>query len=170
MRRLFETFRRLMIPLTIMAIVYWIQRSRATHRPTANSPRDVNLRSFTSYTTAHDSYRMWPDYLFEFSGLPVVVTLSAIVISVFLVGLVIAWPFGFVADYVSTPADYLGLAGVALVIVAIHWGSCRVHRDFEQLRPVFTVTDAEYLKKLDKWLATFVARKRPVFARWCSSA
>jgi hypothetical protein len=102
--------------------------------------------------------------LFEYVSFPVAVTLSLVVISVFMIGLLIAWPFGFVADYVSTPAVYLGLIGIALVTGAIHWGSCRVHRDFEHLRPVFTITDTEYLKILDKWFRIFRSKKAAGFS------
>jgi hypothetical protein len=159
MKKLPETLPRLMIPLTIMATAYWVQRHRATRIRAAHGPSDVDLRSYKDYTTAHQSYQMWPDYLFESFGIPVAATLSVIVIAVFLVGAVIAWPFGFIVDYATTPAVYLGLAGIALVTAAIHWGSCRVHRDFEHLRPVFNITDIQYVKLLDKWFVTFCSKK-----------
>ena len=159
MKRLFETSRRLTIPLMIGIAVYLVHRYRTTRIQATNSSRGVNLRSYMSYATAHQSYRMWPDYLFEFFGLPAIVTLIIVEIGIFIVGLLIAWPPGFVVDYVSTPAVYLGLAGIALVTTSIHWGSCRVHLDYEYLRPVFTIADTEYLKMLDKWFATFCSRK-----------
>lgn len=107
----------------------------------------------------HQHYRMWPDYLFELLDLPAAVILGVIIIAVFLLGLVIAWPFRFVTYYIGTPAIYLGLAGIALTISACHWGSIRVHSDYEQLRPVFTVDDVTYYHMLDKWFMTFCSKK-----------
>jgi hypothetical protein len=164
MKRRIGTFRKHIIPLTIVVAAYWIHRHRATYRQIANASKNANFRSYANYSTVHQSYRIWPDYLFEVADFPVVATLGFIVIAVFMVGLLIACPFGFVVDYVSTPAVYLGLAGIALVTGAIHWGSCRVHRDFESLRPVFTITDTEYLKMLDRWFVAFCSKKAAGFS------
>jgi len=136
-----------------------VRRHHGTPIQANNDSQDTNLRTYRKYATAHQHYRMWPDYLLELFNFPVVVTLSSITIAVFLLGLVIAWPFGFVAYYIVTPAIYLGLAGIALTIGACHWGSIRAHSDYEQLRPVFTVDDATYYHILDKWFMIFCGRK-----------
>ena len=137
----------------------WVRRYHGMPIRANNDSQDASLRTYRRYTTAHQYYRIWPDYLFELFKFPVAVALSCITIVVFLLGLVIAWPFGFVAYYIVTPAIYLGLAGITLVIGACHWGSIRVHPDYEQLRPVFTVDDATYYHMLDKWFTSFCSRK-----------
>lgn len=130
---------------------------------TAGDPKPDNLRTYKNYATAHQSYRIWPDYLVEPWGLPVAITLVVIAAAVYLLGLLISWPSGFIEIYVSTPAIYLGLAGITLVIGASHWGSLRAHSDYELLRPIFTVGDTAYRQLLDKWFKGFHSKKATVF-------
>jgi hypothetical protein len=139
----------------VAGIIYGIRYYRRKPIEATSSPHDANLRTYRSYATAHESYRFWPDYLFECFNFSEFTTLGIITAIIYLLGMVIAWPFGFIVDYVATPAIYLGLAGIILVIAACHWGSLRVHPDCEQLRPVFTVDDATYHRVLDKWFTIF---------------
>lgn len=151
--------RYLLAALAVVTIIYRVRRHHGTPIQANNDSQDTSLRTYRGYATTHQHYRMWPGYLLELFNLPVAVTLSATTVAVFLLGLVIAWPFGFVTYYIVTPAIYLGLAGIALTIGTVHWGSVRAHADYEQLRPVFTADDATYYRMLDKWFMTLCARK-----------
>jgi hypothetical protein len=54
---------------------------------------------------------------------------------------------------VKTPAVYLGVIGFGLVIAMTYFAHRRAHECFEQLRPIFTVSDIEYKMLLDSWFA-----------------
>jgi len=144
---------------TVAIAIYRVSRSRSTSTQKTNSSPDLNLRAYPKYATEHRSYRIWPDYLFEVFKGSVAITLIVTGTTVYLIGLVIAWPYEFMMHYVLTPAIYIGLAGILLVIGACHWGSRRVHPDYEQLRPVFTVDDDTYYRILNKWFRRFSSRK-----------
>lgn len=159
MRRRHKLFRYLLTALAVVTVMWRVRRHHGTPTQANNDSQDTNLRTYRKYATTQQHYRMWPDYLLGLANFPVSATLSSITIIVFLLGLIIAWPFGFVAYYIVTPAIYLGLAGIALTIGACHWGSIRAHFDYEQLRPVFTVDDATYYHMLDKWFKTLRGRK-----------
>jgi len=159
MKRPYKLCRYLLAALAVAAVVNRIRHHHGTPIEVNNDSQNTNLRTYLKYSTTHQHYRIWPDYLFEIFNFPAAVTLGAIMVSVFSIGLVIAWPFGFVTYYIATPAVYLGLAGIALTIGGCHWGSSRAHHDYEQLRPVFTVDDVTYYHMLDKWFMVFRSRK-----------
>ena len=159
MKRLFRPFRRRMTALTAITIVYWIRRSFHASAGTTENLQAAKLRTYENYATAHQHYRFWPDYLIELLNLPLAVALGIIALAIYLLGLVIAWPFGFITYYAATPAVYLGVAGIILMIGAARWGSLRAHHDYEYLRPVFTVDDATYYHTLDDWFSNFRSLK-----------
>lgn len=156
MRRVLESLGRLSVLLLAM-ILYWGRRYR--DRGIANSSQNANLRTYRTYSTVHRSYRIWPDYLLELFNVPSALTLSVLAIVIFLLGMVIAWPFEFIAHYVVTPAIYLGVAGIILVLGACHWGSLRAHPDYEQLRPVFTIDDPTYHHILHRGFRSFCSKR-----------
>jgi hypothetical protein len=104
------------------------------------------------YATSRDQYPYWLDKLL--AALPIRSSLgvTAMVIGVYVVGFVLAIPTGFAETYVGSLAIYLGCAGIALTLSATHIGSGAIHGVYEHLRPIFAVSDDEYLAHLDHWL------------------
>lgn len=158
MNQLLERLRLLAFGLAATVTVIWIGRRYRRIKQKSQHPRSAPSLAYKSYSTVHENYRIWPDHLLEFTNLPLPIVLGAVALTFFLLGAAIALPFGFLAYYISTPAIYLGSAGVTLVLGAIHWGSIRVHPDYEQLRPVFTIEDVAYFRVLDEWFSRFCSK------------
>ena len=96
------------------------------------------------YGTSYHKFRSWPDIAVDATKLPLFWALLLWAIIFFLVGAVVALPFGFLRYYAATPAVYLGCVGFALTLGGLHWGSQRIHSAYERLRPIFLVDDDKY--------------------------
>lgn len=103
------------------------------------------------FATNHADYLTWPDRLIYATRLPRPFAVSVVGTLPYLMGLAIAVPSGFTRHFVRAPAVYLGCLGFALVVGVVNWASARVHRTYEQLRPIFIVRDAVYRELLVRW-------------------
>jgi hypothetical protein len=159
MKRPLEPYQSLILGLTAIGAIYWVNRRCGLSTRTAEDRPSSNFRTYEAYATSHKNNRMWTDRLIERMKVHVAIGLGVIALATYALGLLIAWPCGFIAYYVTTPAVYLGVAGIVLVIGAARWGSLRAHHDYEYLRPVFTVDDATYRRMLDDWFSNLRSLK-----------
>jgi hypothetical protein len=70
----------------------------------------------------------------------------------YLIGLGIAASVHFAATYVETPATYIFVGGAVLAAQLVRWAWRAIHPIFEEMRPIFLISDAEYSAGLRKWL------------------
>lgn len=142
--------------VTLAVAVMVISRVRIYHRLRSTSVNDqASYLRYSSYATSHSNYRIWPDALLERMRMPTSISLFLIALLPYFVGGALAMPFGFFGYYARTPAVYLGCLGLPLVIGAIKWGSSRAHYDYEQLRPIFPISDYLYYQIMDEWFSRF---------------
>jgi ubiquinone/menaquinone biosynthesis C-methylase UbiE len=151
----------LLMPLTVRSgahayTMFVLQRPKSfegtlsAHEDSSNSEY-----SYRRYGTTTKDYPTWIDRIVRALRLtPTVFAISAAAL-VFVVGLAAAISIGFSSTYVGTAAIWIGLAGIIWTILAVIWGSSRIHVMYEHLRPVFLISDREYLARLRLWASQF---------------
>jgi arsenite methyltransferase len=146
----------LLMPLTTsmgahVYVMNILQRPETAQVGDAIANERCSIYSYKDYATSTQDYPTWIDRILRRFGLtPAILALSTALL-VFGLGLAVSIVIGFTATYVSTPAIYMGLAGMIWVIVSLCWGSKQIHHMYEQLRPVFIVSDQEYLRTISLW-------------------
>lgn len=105
-----------------------------------------------SFGTSSDEFRIWVDAIYDVFGATLEHPLQRYLVSafiggiLFLVGLLIALPFGIASEYLSlkTPAAYLLCFDAAYSLHAFRWLSQSYHQRANMLRPCFPISDDKY--------------------------
>jgi hypothetical protein len=103
---------------------------------------------------------MWIDRVLTQIPVPPLVASFLISAATYVVGLLIALPFGFAGTYITTLPVYLGVIGNTLVLERAHAASAQIHRSFELVRPILAVSDEDYRRLLKRWFSLLVDDRR----------
>jgi arsenite methyltransferase len=120
---------------------------------------DVSAIHHSKYRTHHADFRVWADSLLESPSGHIRWRLFLIVVGYFLVGLAIALTGGFPSLYLRSPAVYIFCGSTAFGFVYLHLGSKSIHPAAEEMRPIFTVSDEVFRRRVIYWFERTINTK-----------
>ncbi|MGZ5232144.1 MAG: hypothetical protein ACXWQR_14835 [Ktedonobacterales bacterium] len=136
----------------------------------ANPKITFGPENAVNYGTTSSEYRLWLDYVYDwflvtlerrYRRYGVSLGMAAIV---FLIGFLVALPFGLLDLYLSTPGVYFFTFGIAWFLSCLRWLSQIYHVQTNAVRPCFPVIDSEY-KSVVKQYAFRATRNRTIISR-----
>ena len=160
---------------TLMAKLNLLLRPRAAdgkQRVQSMGPRGpdawpIGRMDYTKYSPSPNRYRVWIDILFDKTNIPYPVPAVLFACVPFVIGLVTAWRWGFIAEYVRALPFYLGSLGIFWTSAMIRYASTTIHSVFEKMRPCFLVPDGSYRRLLETAFGRVVDQRAN--AKWFSA-
>ncbi len=121
------------------------------------------------FGTTRLEYKLWVDYIFDWFGATLERRFRRYLVAigfatiVWGLGLIISLIIGFAGDYLSTPAIYYFVVGIAWCTNALRWLSQVYHIRTNAVRPCFPIDDVAYKSMVSPFAYNAVRGKRLFF-------